>query len=281
MTLGRVTIPSPGRHLALNSLAAIAVALEMGIPFDIAARALSAFSGISRRFEIKGEAAGRLVIDDYAHHPAEVRATLAAARAAFARRLVTVFQPHRYTRLRDLFDDFLTAFDETDVLYLAEVYAAGEEPVPDVTSRRLYEALRARGHLDVHYLGEEGDAAVTLARESMSGDVVVTLGAGDVYRIGERLLAQLGEQAGVRGEGLMNTLEHKLRERFGDRLKVEFPLAALTSFQIGGPADLFIAVESEGELMDAVAAAYRHQVSYFCLGAGTNLLVTIAGCAAW
>ncbi|HUN56597.1 MAG TPA: UDP-N-acetylmuramate--L-alanine ligase [Candidatus Binataceae bacterium] len=190
--LGRVTIPSPGRHLALNALAAIAVALEMGISFEVASRALNAFSGISRRFEIKGEAAGRLVIDDYAHHPAEVRATLAAARAAFARRLVTVFQPHRYTRLRDLFDDFLTAFDETDVLYLAEVYAAGEEPVPDVTSRRLYEALRARGHIDVHYLGEEGDAAATLARELMTGDVLVTLGAGDVYRIGERFLGLLG-----------------------------------------------------------------------------------------
>jgi UDP-N-acetylmuramate--alanine ligase len=192
--LGRVTIPSPGRHLALNALAAIAVALEMGISFDVAARALGAFSGISRRFEMKGEAAGRLVIDDYAHHPAEVRATLAAARAAFTRRLVAVFQPHRYTRLRGLFDDFLTAFDESDVLYLAEVYAAGEEPIPEVTSRRLYEALRARGHLDVHYLGGECDTVATLARESMDGDVIVTLGAGDVYRIGERLLAELGER---------------------------------------------------------------------------------------
>jgi len=194
VTLGSVTIPSPGRHLALNALAAIAVALEMGVPFEVAAKALNEFSGISRRFEIKGEATGRLVLDDYAHHPAEVRATLAAARAAFARRIVTVFQPHRYTRLRDLFDEFLTAFDDTDVLYLADVYAAGEEPMAEVTSRRLYEALRARGHLDVHYLGEEGDAAAVLARDSMPGDVVVTLGAGDVYRIGERLLAILGEE---------------------------------------------------------------------------------------
>jgi UDP-N-acetylmuramate--alanine ligase len=194
-TLGDVFIPSPGRHLALNALAAIAVALEMGIPFEIAKRALRSFSGISRRFEIKGEAAGRLVLDDYAHHPAEVRATLAAARAAFGRRLVTVFQPHRYTRLRDLFEEFLSAFDATDVLYLAEVYAAGEEPIADVTSRRLYEALRARGHLEVHYLGGEPDASTVLARASMSGDVIATLGAGDVYRIGERLLELLAEEA--------------------------------------------------------------------------------------
>jgi len=191
--LGAAMVPSPGRHLALNALAAIAVALEMGIPFATAARALGAFSGISRRFELKGEAAGRLVMDDYAHHPAEVRATLAAARAAFGRRIVTVFQPHRYTRLRDLFDEFLTAFDDCDVLYLAEVYAAGEDPVPEANSRRLYEALRARGHLDVRYLADGGDAAVTIARESLSGDVVMTLGAGDVYRIGERVLILLGE----------------------------------------------------------------------------------------
>jgi UDP-N-acetylmuramate--alanine ligase len=193
--LGEVLIPSPGRHLALNALAAIAVAMEMGIPFEIARRALGSFSGISRRFEIKGEAAGRLVLDDYAHHPAEVRATLAAARAAFGRRLVTVFQPHRYTRLRDLFDDFLSAFDATDVLYLAEVYAAGEEPIADVTSRRLYEALRARGHLEVHYLGDESDAGAVVASASMSGDVIATLGAGDVYRIGERMLELLAEEA--------------------------------------------------------------------------------------
>jgi UDP-N-acetylmuramate--alanine ligase len=193
--LGRITIPSPGRHLALNALAAIAVALEMGIAFEVAARALKSFSGISRRFEIKGEAAGRLVLDDYAHHPVEIRATLAAARAAFGRRLVTVFQPHRYTRLRDLFDEFLAAFDAADVLYLADVYAAGEEPIASATSRRLYDALRARGHLEVHYLGEEADPAAVVARGSITGDVIATLGAGNVYRLGERVLELLGEDA--------------------------------------------------------------------------------------
>ena len=193
--LGAVTIPSPGHHLALNSLAAIGVALELGIPFEVAARALTGFSGISRRFELKGEAAGRIVLDDYGHHPAEVRATLAAARAAFSRRIVTVFQPHRYTRLRDLFDDFLGAFDDTDVLYLLEVYAAGEDAIAEATSRRLYEALRARGHLNVRYLGDEADPAAIIADQTCSGDIVVTLGAGDVYKLGERLLAMLGDTA--------------------------------------------------------------------------------------
>jgi UDP-N-acetylmuramate--alanine ligase len=199
--LGTIELPSPGRHLALNALGAVAIALELGIPFEVAARALASFSGISRRFEIKGEAAGRIVLDDYAHHPAEVRATLAAARAAFSRRIVTIFQPHRYSRLRDLFDEFLTAFDDTDVLYLMEVYGAGEEPIADITSRRLYEALRARGHLDVRYLGEERDSAIDaagkVASESTAGDLIVTLGAGDVYQLGERTLAVLGDTAKV------------------------------------------------------------------------------------
>ncbi len=192
-TLGTLTIPSPGRHVALNALAAVVVAHELGIEFEVAASALKNFAGISRRFEIKGEAAGRLVVDDYAHHPQEVRATLAAARAAFKRRLVAVFQPHRFTRLRDLFDDFLDAFDDADVLYLTEVYSAGEEPLAEVSSRRLYEALRARGHLEVHYLGGEADPAQRLAQDSAAGDVVLTLGAGDVYRLGEAMLGALAE----------------------------------------------------------------------------------------
>src|SRR5579875_3807019 len=150
--LGRISIPIPGRHVALNALAALAVAARLNIAFEAAAEALKKFSGIARRFEIKGEASGRIVLDDYAHHPEEIKATLAAAKAAFHRRLVVVFQPHRYTRLRDLFEEFLTAFDDADVVYLMEVYSAGEEPIAGVSARRLYEAMRARGHVEVRYL---------------------------------------------------------------------------------------------------------------------------------
>jgi UDP-N-acetylmuramate--alanine ligase len=193
--LGEVSVPVPGRHVALNSLAAIGVALELGIPFEVSAAALRKFGGISRRFEIKGEGAGRIVLDDYAHHPQEIRATLAAARAAFRRRTVVVFQPHRYTRLRDLFDEFVTAFDDADLLYLAEVYSAGEEPISGVTSRRLYEALHARGHIAVRYLADEPNPALRVAADSVSGDLIVTLGAGDVYKIGEAVLDLLSLEA--------------------------------------------------------------------------------------
>ncbi len=191
--LGAVTIPTPGHHVALNALAAIAVGLELGVPFAVAAAALAQFSGIYRRFEIKGEAAGRIVLDDYAHHPAEVRATLAAARAAFKRRLVAIFQPHRFTRLRDLFGEFLDAFDDADRLYIADVYPAGEEPIAEVSARRLYEALRARGHLDVRYLGDDPEPAARVAAESAGGDLIVTLGAGDIYQLGEAVLRALDD----------------------------------------------------------------------------------------
>jgi UDP-N-acetylmuramate--alanine ligase len=188
---GHVRIPLPGHHVALNALAAISVAFELGIDFAIAVRALAAFSGISRRFEVKGAAAGRIILDDYAHHPEEVRATLRAARAAFRRRIVTVFQPHRYSRLRDLFEDFLGAFDDTDVLYLMEVYAAGEDLIPEVSARRLYEGLRARGRLNVHYLAADNEPLPRLMRETADDDLVITLGAGDVYKLGEELLTEL------------------------------------------------------------------------------------------
>jgi len=199
--LGTVTIPSPGRHVALNGLAAIAVALELGISFEVAANGLASFQGIYRRFEVKGEAAGRIVLDDYAHHPQEVRATLAAARAAFGKRIVAVFQPHRFTRLRDLFDDFVAAFDDADLLYLMEVYPAGEEPIAGVSARRLYEALRARGHLQVRYLGDESEPAARIADATATGDLIVTVGAGDIYKIGEEILTVLAAADDREGRG--------------------------------------------------------------------------------
>jgi UDP-N-acetylmuramate--alanine ligase len=190
--LGRVTVPTPGVHVALNALAAIAVAMEIDVGFEAAAAALAKFGGIGRRFEIKGEADGRIVLDDYAHHPAEIRATLRATRDAFKRRIVAVFQPHRYTRLRDLFDEFVGAFDDADVIFVTDVYSAGETPIENVTSRRLYEAMRSRGHLDVHYLGID-EMADAVAQASRRGDVIATLGAGDINRLGPAILSTLGE----------------------------------------------------------------------------------------
>ena len=182
---------SPGKHSATNSLAAIAVAHELEVPFAHVAQALAAFSGIHRRFEIKGEPNGVMVIDDYGHHPAEIRATIGAIRDSWKRPLTVIFQPHRYTRTRDLFDEFLTAFEGADRLVLTEIYAAGEDPIAGATGEALYQALKRQGHLDVAYVADKNQIVAQVAGKLQSGDVALTLGAGDIYKIGEALVEAL------------------------------------------------------------------------------------------
>jgi UDP-N-acetylmuramate--alanine ligase len=191
--LGAVSLQVPGRHNVLNALAAIAVGLDLDMPFDVIAGALAGFTGVQRRFQIRGEARGVLVVDDYGHHPAEIRATLAAAKAGYDRRVITVFQPHRYSRTRDLRQEFLTAFNQSDVLVVMDIYGAGETPIPGVSARDLAEGIAAHGHREVHYMNGDRAAVVAFLCESTrSGDLVLTLGAGDVGALGAELLARLG-----------------------------------------------------------------------------------------
>jgi UDP-N-acetylmuramate--alanine ligase len=192
--LGRVALPLPGRHNVANALAALAVAGEVEVPFAVAADALASFRGVERRFETKGVVAGIRVVDDYGHHPSEVRATLAAARGLHAGRIVVVFQPHRYTRTRDLFEAFTTAFHDADLLVLTEIYAAGEAKLPGAEAAALADAIRARGHRDVRFVPELERVPAELVPELRSGDLVLTLGAGSVSRLGPLLLAGLAER---------------------------------------------------------------------------------------
>jgi len=189
--LGEVRIGMPGRHVAQNALATIAAAIELEVPFATCARSLAAFGGIHRRFEVRGHAGGVTVIDDYGHHPEEIRTTLRAAREGLGRRLVVAFQPHRFSRTRDLHDDFLEAFDDADVLFLTDVYAAGEEAIDGVSGRRLAEALRRRGHADVSFVGSCDALPGRVAEVARGADVVLLLGAGDIIRSGDEVLAAL------------------------------------------------------------------------------------------
>ena len=192
--LGVVSLQVPGRHNVLNALAAVAVGLDLDMPFDVIAGALAGFTGVQRRFQIRGQARGVLVVDDYGHHPAEIRATLAAAKAGYDRRVITVFQPHRYSRTRDLRQEFLTAFNQSDVLVVMDIYGAGETPIPGVSARGLAEGIAAHGHREVHYMNGDRAAVVAFLCESTrSGDLVLTLGAGDVGALGAEVLARLGE----------------------------------------------------------------------------------------
>ena len=194
--LGEVRRPLPGAHNVLHARAALAVADEAGVPFSRAAGALAEFGGVERRFETKGRSRGVWVVDDYGHHPTEVRATLAAARGAHAGRIVVVFQPHRYSRTRDHFDDFAAAFHEADVLVLTEIYAAGEDKIPGLDSSALCEAIRGRGHRDVRFVGDLERVPTAIAPELRDGDLVLTLGAGSINRVGNEILAAL--EAGAR-----------------------------------------------------------------------------------
>jgi UDP-N-acetylmuramate--alanine ligase len=189
--LGRVRLNMIGRHNVLNALAALAVADEVGIDFATASEALETFEGIGRRFEIKGLQNDILVADDYGHHPAEIRATLEAAREAYARRLVVAFQPHRYTRTRDLLEEFAPAFNASNLLLVSDIYAASETPIEGVTAEALVEQIRRHGHQHVEYVGPVRELGAALSRIAVPGDLVLTLGAGDVWQAGEELLVYL------------------------------------------------------------------------------------------
>jgi UDP-N-acetylmuramate--alanine ligase len=191
--LGSVCLRLPGRHNVLNALAAIAVALELHVPFATAAEALGSFPGIERRFEIKGEVAGVRVVDDYGHHPAEIIATLSAARALHRGRIVVAFQLHRYTRTRDLWEEFTSAFNDADLLLMTEIYAAGEAKVPGVEAATLVEEIRAHGHRDVQFVPDLDAVLERLVAEVLPGDLVVTLGAGSIATLGARLVERLRE----------------------------------------------------------------------------------------
>ncbi|MCA1591572.1 MAG: UDP-N-acetylmuramate--L-alanine ligase [Acidobacteria bacterium] len=193
--VGEVSLHVPGLHNVYNSLAAIAIGFELEVPFDVIAEGLSEFSGVNRRFQHKGEEAGVLVIDDYGHHPTEVRATLVAAKLGCAgRRMIVLFQPHRYTRTQDQMEEFARSFNNADVLMVTDIYAASEEPIEGVSAEALVEAMQRYGHKDARYVGTMDEAANALLNEVVAGDMVITLGAGNVYRVGERLTELLKER---------------------------------------------------------------------------------------
>jgi len=190
--VGDITLRVPGLHNVYNSLAAIAVGFELDVPFERIAEALGNFTNADRRFQFKGEEQGVIVVDDYGHHPTEIKATLAAAKIGSAgRRIVVLFQPHRFTRTRDQMEEFARSFNNADALYVADIYAASEDPIDGVTSEVLTEAIKRYGHKNAHYIGGLDAAAQTLRESVRNGDLFITLGAGPVYRVGEQLLALL------------------------------------------------------------------------------------------
>jgi UDP-N-acetylenolpyruvoylglucosamine reductase len=269
--IGVIELIIPGRQNITNALAAVAVADELGVPFEKIADALKQFTGAKRRFDRKYEEGGILVVDDYAHHPTEIRATIAAARTLLAkegapgyRRLLVAFQPHRYTRTQALRGEFATAFAGADKLFLTEIYAASEKPIDGITGQVLCDAVTAAGPTDAIFEADLEMLVVRLLSEARPGDIVVTMGAGDVYKVAEVLARKLR----TRGPTVLNPekrameLQADLKALLSEKAKIrrDEPMAA-----------------SERDLARLLHYCHVREIPVTVIGRGTNLLVLDGG----
>jgi len=189
--LGPFRLSAPGVHNVSNALAAIAVGMELDVPLDLIRKGLASFAGVERRFHLRGEKNNIMVVDDYGHHPTEIKAVLTAAKHGWNRRVVVLFQPHRYTRTRDLIQEFSESFAQADAVFVTEIYAAGEAPIAGVSGQKLAEAIRTAGQPAVTWSEKRTDLAAMVLPTLQSGDLVVTLGAGDIWKTGLELLERL------------------------------------------------------------------------------------------
>ncbi|MGA8573455.1 MAG: UDP-N-acetylmuramate--L-alanine ligase [Desulfobaccales bacterium] len=199
--LGRVTVPLAGGHYVLNAMAACAVGHNLGLKLPVWRQGLKGLGQIQRRCQVKGTARGVLVLDDYGHHPTEISATLKGLTQAFPRRrLVVAFQPHRYSRTAALMEEFTPIFARAGIVFITEIYGAGEPPREGVSGRAVYEGVRGSGHPAVHFVAEKSGVAAAILKHVQKGDLVLTLGAGDIWTAGEDLLARLNGKAASSGE---------------------------------------------------------------------------------
>lgn len=275
--MGDIDLALPGRHNVYNSLAVICVGIELAIPFEIIREALASFQGVQRRMQFKGEGRGITVLDDYGHHPTEIRATLAAIKEAWPeKRLVVLFQPHRYSRTLALLKEFRTSFHQADLLIMTEIYAASEKPLPDISGEILLEEVKKHGQRKTRFIPQVEELANLLLPDLEEGDLVLTLGAGNIVLAGEELVRMLEEKK-------TKEMEEQLRDRLStltvNPIKWDCSLAPYTSFGIGGPATALITVESVAEIERLLQFFAENNLRWSLIGKGTNLLVADNGFA--
>lgn len=264
--LGEAVLNVPGRHNVSNALGVIALASELGIPFQKTATSLGRFQHARRRFEIKYQSDRFLLVDDYAHHPTEISATLATARSAGRKRVLTMFQPHRYSRTKALCREFGRAFDKSDRVVVTDIYPASEKPLPGVSGKTIVDEIAAHGHRGVSYQPRLDRLHYDIGNMIASGDLVLSLGAGNIHEqlsllaadlvIGERLKAIVGEEGEVR-----------LYE----------PLAKHTTLRVGGPAQFWVEPRTEAAFAELIRFCRRENLPLFVIGRGSNLLVRDGG----
>ncbi len=264
--LGDATLNVPGKHNVSNALGVIALATELGIPFAKIAKSLGTFRHARRRFEIKYQSERFLLVDDYAHHPTEIRATLATAKSAGRKRVLTMFQPHRYSRTKALRFEFGGAFDDADHVVITDVYPASEAAIPGITGQTIADAILQHGHRAVSYQPQLDRLHGDLAQMLLDGDLVLSLGAGNVHEQLAKLAAEL-------------VIAEKLKEIVGPKGEVRLsePLAKHTTLRVGGPAQFWVEPRTEEAFAKLIRFCRRENLPLFVIGRGSNLLVRDGG----
>jgi len=262
--LGRVEMKIVGRHNVLNALAAVGVGQRLGIPFETIAAALGKYEGASRRFDVKYEDDAFLVVDDYAHHPTEIQKTLEAAKALGKKRIVALFQPHRYSRTEAFLDAFGKSFVDADKLFVTDIYAASETPRPDVSGDRVFEAVQKAGHKDVTFV-RRAELAASVSKAIKPGDLVIALGAGDIYEVAKEL-----------SDFLKKRVLHHFSGVQGRVIGGE-PLSRHTTLKVGGPAEFWIEPEDTEDLKKVLAICQENRIPVTIFGSGSNILPSDEG----
>ncbi len=263
--LGAITLNVPGRHNVSNAVGVIALATELGVPFVKIAEAMDSFRGARRRFEIKYRSDKYMVVDDYAHHPSEIKATVEAARNTGRNRIIAVFQPHRYSRTQALKREFGQAFREVAAVFVTEIYAASEQPIPGITGQTIVDELLRDGHPSAVYQPERERLLTEVGRMVQPGDCVITLGAGNIH-----------EQANLLGKDL--ALMEQLQRIIGDGvIKLYEPLAKHTTMRVGGPAQFWVEPETEEGFARLTRFCTDQKLPLFVMGRGSNLLIRDGG----
>lgn len=266
--LGRVRLGIPGQHNVSNALAVIALALELGVALETVSPALESFRGAKRRFEVKTRAGGVTIVDDYGHHPTEIRATLETARSQRPGRLICLFQPHRYTRTQLLRDEFGTCFDGVDELIVTDVYPASEPPIPGITGDTIVQAVKELGQAtQASFHADKSTLHLAVGNRLRPGDWLITLGAGDIHESGTRLVKDL-------------EMLERLRARLGEGdgiLSLYEPMSRQTTMRVGGPAQYWVEPQTVAGLARIVAFAREEGLPLRVIGRGSNLLVRDGG----
>jgi UDP-N-acetylmuramate--alanine ligase len=263
--LGRLTLGVPGAHNVSNALGAVALATEIGVPFHKIAEALESFRGAKRRFEIRLQTGDYTVVDDYGHHPTEIKATLQTARSLKCKRLIVLFQPHRYSRTKALEKEFGSSFDLADLVYVTDIYAASEEPIAGISGNTIVAAIKAHNHSSAVYVPKRSVLHREIGRIAEPGDLILSLGAGDIHEEATKLVKDLEISAQLRE--VMGAGEVRLYE----------PLSKHTTLRVGGPAQFWVEPETRGGLANVLEYCAVNRLPVLFIGRGSNLLVRDGG----